>query len=153
MNAQPALAYLPVSAADLEDLCEIRVQAMQPSLARIGRFDDARARQRLRDQFQPGATWLICVNGARAGFYCLIRQHDAFYLQNLYLLPGMSGQGLGSAVLRHILAQADAASLPVRLEVLIESDAARFYERHGFVKLREEGVDLYYQRAAAILQP
>ncbi|MBB5193397.1 GNAT superfamily N-acetyltransferase [Silvimonas terrae] len=153
MSAQAAFVCLPVSPADLEDLCEIRVQAMQPSLARLGRFDDARARQRFRDQFQPAFTWLISVNDTRAGFYCLIRQDKAFYLQNLYLLPAMSGQGLGSAVLQSILAQADSAGLPVHLEVLIESDAARFYERHGFAKLREDGVDLYYQRAAAVLQP
>jgi GNAT superfamily N-acetyltransferase len=152
VTTQPAFVCLPVSVADLEDLCEIRVQAMQPSLERIGRFDDARARQRFRDQFRPADTRLISVDNTRAGFYCLIRQDDGFYLQNLYLLPGQSGRGLGTAVLRSILAEADAAGLPVHLEVLIESDAARFYERHGFVKLREDGVDLYYQRAATFLQ-
>ncbi|GGP24735.1 GNAT family N-acetyltransferase [Silvimonas amylolytica] len=148
----PAFATQAVSPADLEDLCEIRVLAMRPSLERIGRFDDTRARQRLRDQFRPADTQLILVNGQRAGFFCVIREEGGFYLQNLYLVPGMSGQGLGAAVLRQILDQADASGLPVRLEVLIESDAARFYERHGFVQLRQDGVDLFYQRAAAVLQ-
>ncbi|GGP18350.1 GNAT family N-acetyltransferase [Silvimonas iriomotensis] len=148
----PAFATQAVSAADLEDLCEIRVRAMRPSLERIGRFDDTRARQRFRNQFRPGQTQLILVDGECAGFFCLIREEGGFYLQNLYLLPGLSGHGLGSAVLRQILDEADAAGLPVRLEVLIESDATRFYERHGFVQLRQDGVDLFYQRPALIIQ-
>ena len=46
--------------------------------------------------------------------------------------------GLGTAILKVLLAEADALGLPIRLEVLTGSKADRFYLRHGFVKLSEE---------------
>ena len=50
----------------------------------------------------------------------------------LYLLAvGARGMGIGSALLDHGLARADASGLPAHLEATSEG-AARLYERHGF---------------------
>ena len=53
-----------------------------------------------------------------------------------------------SARRRALLAQADAAGHEVRLTVLRDSDANRFYARFGFVETGREGVDIFYRRAA-----
>ena len=62
------------------------------------------------------------------------------------LVPEFQGHGTGGAVLVRLLAETDAAGLPVRLNVLKESPAARFYERHGFVRTHEEEWDVFYER-------
>lgn len=51
-------------------------------------------------------------------------------------------------MLRRLLAEADAAGLPVVLTVLRGSDAVRLYERHGFIPAGAEDWDLHYRRAA-----
>lgn len=143
-----ALDFSTVTVQDLENLADIRVAAMRESLERVGRFDEARARQRLRDQFNGPASRSIDLNGERVGFYCMTQEVDGFHLHNLYLLPGVSGQGLGSQVLRQLIARADAQNQPMHLVALRESDANRFYLRHGFVLVREDEWDLYYTRPA-----
>ena len=61
-----------------------------------------------------------------------------WYLSTLGVDPPRQGQGVGSALLRPVLARADAAGLPCYLE----TDKARnvpFYQKHGF-EVVEEGV-------------
>ena len=58
----------------------------------------------------------------------------------------MHNSGLGTVILKVLLAEADAAGKPVRLEVLTGSKADRFYLREGFVKLREDEIEAEYER-------
>jgi ribosomal protein S18 acetylase RimI-like enzyme len=49
------------------------------------------------------------------------------------ILPAFRGRGLGSAIVRDLLAEAHARSVPVTLQVLKENPRARgLYERLGF---------------------
>ena len=61
--------------------------------------------------------------------------------------PERQKNGLGSAVLEAILAETDAACLPVRLGGLKQSAAARFYVRHGFRRTHSDDWDDYFERA------
>ena len=45
-----------------------------------------------------------------------------------------------------LLAEADALAKPVRLDVLQGSPADRFYERHGFRKIKEDEIERTYER-------
>ena len=71
---------------------------------------------------------------------------DALLLDHLYLTPAAQGHGVGSAVLQHICREADARGLPIRLGALRDSDANRFYQRHGFAQTGEDAWDIYYER-------
>ena len=62
--------------------------------------------------------------------------------------PDHQGQGIGTALLRALLARADELQAPVVLEVRTDNDTAiALYERHGFeqVGLRRR----YYQPSGA----
>jgi len=62
--------------------------------------------------------------------------------------PAWQGQGVGSALLRTLLAIADERSAPVFLEVRTDNERAiRMYEAHGFVRLGLR--KRYYQPANA----
>lgn len=120
---------------------------MRPSLERIGRFDPAPARARFRGSFRPEHTRLICASAGQLIGCVAFGPHDgALLLEHFYLVPEAQGGGIGSAVLRRLLAEADAASLPIRLDVLRESDAKRFYERHGFAETHRDDLDIYMER-------
>jgi ribosomal protein S18 acetylase RimI-like enzyme len=61
---------------------------------------------------------------------------SVFYLQDLLVLPGYQGQGVGTLLLRHCLER----YAHVRLHVLLTDDderARRFYESFGFRSIRE----------------
>jgi ribosomal protein S18 acetylase RimI-like enzyme len=59
-----------------------------------------------------------------------------WYLWLLGVDPARQGQGIGSALIRPVLQQADAARLPCSLETMTERNV-RFYQQHGFRVVRQ----------------
>ncbi|MFE5036078.1 MULTISPECIES: GNAT family N-acetyltransferase [unclassified Streptomyces] len=136
----------PASDADVEAVAELRAVVMRGDLERLGRYDERRVRQRLRDGFGAAHTWVIEVRGAFAGCVALRPAGDARWLEHFYLAPHAQGGGIGSAVLRALLERCDRDGVPVRLNVLQGSAARRLYERHGFVVETEDRVDVFMVR-------
>lgn len=68
---------------DPSELAEIRVEAMRPSLEKVGRFDPERARRRFLDTYDPSETKVVHVAGELAGFYVLRDRRDHLYLDHL----------------------------------------------------------------------
>jgi ribosomal protein S18 acetylase RimI-like enzyme len=58
-------------------------------------------------------------------------QRPYWYLWIIGVRPDSQGQGIGSSLLRPVLRQADASSLPCYLETETESNVA-FYDKRGF---------------------
>jgi len=139
----------PASAADVEPVAELRAVVLRADLERLGRYDERRVRQRLRDGFTPAHTWVIEVGGAFAGCVSLRPARDARWLEHFYLAPHLHGGGIGAAVLRGLLEQCDRDGALVRLNVLRGSPARRLYERHGFTLETEDAVDVFMVRQPA----
>ena len=123
---------------------------MNPQLERIGRLDPERSAARFAREFRPGVTRLIHADGAFVGCVTFYADGDAWVLEHFYLTPERQGRGLGAEVLRRLLAEADAAGAAVRLSVLVQSDANRFYPRFGFTETHREPFDIYYRRAPQV---
>lgn len=143
------ISFAATGEADFERLLALRIQVMQEHLERIGRYHPERAKARFRDGFRPEHMRLILVDGAFAGCVTLKPRDGHLEIEHFYLLPEHQGRGAGGEVIARLLAEADAARLPVRLGVLKQSPAARFYERHGFVRTGEDEWDVYYERLPA----
>lgn len=62
-------------------------------------------------------------------------QPQHWYLALIGVDPGQSGQGIGSALMQPVLAEADRDGLPCYLETAEESNVG-FYEKHGFETIR-----------------
>jgi GNAT superfamily N-acetyltransferase len=139
-------ALRSASLDDVEMIAELRAVVMRPDLERLGRFDEHRVRQRLRDSFSPQHTSIILADDVFAGCITLRPAEDGQWLEHFYLDPGIQGRGLGSAVLRTLLERADADGVPVRLNVLQGSAARRLYERHGFTVEDQDPIDIYMVR-------
>jgi GNAT superfamily N-acetyltransferase len=143
----------PASAADVEAVVELRAVVMRPDLERLGRYDEHRVRQRLRDGFVPENTWMIEVGGAFAGCVALRPAEGAYWLEHFYLGPDSQGRGIGSAVLSRVLERCDHEAAVVRLQVLQGSPARRLYERHGFTAESEDAVDVFMVRHPLSREP
>jgi GNAT superfamily N-acetyltransferase len=145
----------PATADDLEELVELRAVVMRPDLERLGRYDEHRVRQRLRDAYDPEHTQIIEVDGELAGSISVrpvpaaapLEERPATrLLEHFYLDPRHQGRGLGTAVLGSVLAAVDADQVTLRLNVLQGSPARSLYERHGFVIESEDPVDVFMVR-------
>jgi len=141
------LSLQPVDSSDFEDMLAVRIDAMRPSLERVGRFDLTRSRERLSAGFVVPYMHHIVLDGEqRLGFITLKPEDaDALRLDHLYLRTGFQGRGIGEWALCWAKAQAREQKLDIKLTALVQSDANRFYQRHGFVLEGEEGVDLHYR--------
>lgn len=139
------ITFATVSDDDFEELLALRIAAMRESLEAVGRFNPERARERLRKSFYPEHTAFIVVDGERIGFYTF-RPIDGGGLQldHLYVHPNFQSRGIGSEVLRHLLALAYSNRTTVSLDALRDSPSNRFYQRHSFVKTAEDEWDIYY---------
>lgn len=92
------------------------------------------------DSIRKGRT-LVAVEGDDVvGVATFGPQDDAFVLWKLYVLPGHHGQGIGSRLLGAVVARALESEHPRITLSYLEGNqqAARFYDKHGFVETHRE---------------
>lgn len=69
-------------------------------------------------------------------------------IMEVQLLPEARGQGIGTALLRHVIAAAAVRGQGTSIHVELENPARRLYERLGFVPIEERGPYLLMERPA-----
>jgi ribosomal protein S18 acetylase RimI-like enzyme len=67
---------------------------------------------------------------------------------DITLLPPYRQAGIGTAILRDILAEGTAAAKPVRIHVEKFNPALRLYTRLGFTPIADKGVYLFLEWTA-----
>lgn len=141
-NMPPVWSLRPSLPSDAAWIAELRAQVMRPDLERLGRWDPVRVRQRFLTGFHPAHTFVIDVGAARAGVIAVRPEPDEQWIEHFYLATQYQGQGLGSAVLRHVMTEYR-DHRRFRLNVLQGSPARRLYERNGFVREHEDPIDVF----------
>jgi GNAT superfamily N-acetyltransferase len=137
----------PVSEADFEPLLAIRIEVMREHLERVFRYKPSRARRIFREHFGEPGLRLIVIGDETAGCVGFRVGQAEIKIDSFYLARRYHNRGLGTEIVRVLLAEADALGLPIELDVLRGSPADRFYERHGFVKQSEDDIEASYRRA------
>lgn len=138
----PAWSLRQSLPSDAAWIAELRAQVMRADLERLGRWDPVRVRQRFLSGFHPAHTFVIDVGASAAGVIAVRPEAEEQWIEHFYLAPEYQGQGLGSAVLRYVMA-AQRDHRPFRLNVLQGSPARRLYERNGFVHEHEDPIDVF----------
>ena len=130
-KAAPAFRRVGAEDADfLFDLCEATMRGHVEQV--WGRWNAAGVRAHLAEQARAGAFFALDLDGMRVGAVAF-EQHDThIQIEEMYIVPSCQNQGIGSAVVAHIVSLASCAQLPVRLRVLVSNPARLFYERLGF---------------------
>ena len=119
---------------------------MREHLERVNRFEPSRARRIFRGHFDEPGMRRLMVGTERVGCVGVRLAAAGMTIDSFYLDRRWHNSGLGTAILKVLLAEADALGLPVELDVLQGSPAARFYERHGFIKQREDEIEANFRR-------
>ena len=136
----------PAGEADFEPLLALRIEVMREHLERVFRYDPERARRVFRAHFHEPGLRLILVDDALAGCVGFRIGPAEIKLDSFYLDRGHHNTGLGTTILKVLLAEADALRRPIHLEVLNGSKADRFYLRHDFVKLSADAIEGTFER-------
>ena len=116
----------------------------------------AEVRAWVAEQLVPsGRIHVVIERGRVVGFAATSEHESATWLDQLYVLPGHEGQGLGSLLLA---AAQDGMRLPMRLYTFQANvGARRFYERHGYRAVQftdgsaneERCPDILYERSSS----
>jgi ribosomal protein S18 acetylase RimI-like enzyme len=97
-------------------------------------------RQSYAQQF-PQAQWLVILREEiPVGRLIVNRAEDEILLMDIALLPEYRRQGIGSALIRDLMAEAQQTGRSMRLHVESFNPAAQLYERLGFAQIGEVGV-------------
>jgi ribosomal protein S18 acetylase RimI-like enzyme len=144
MTKMTRFTLRPATEADFEPVLDLSIRVMRAHLERLGRFDPARRRARMRRQFEAGLLRVIEDGGGMLGCIGVETHADHVEIHSLFLEPDAQGRGLGAAVWQAVLAEHPGRVF--RLDVLKESPARRFWERHGFTRIDEKPFDWLMQR-------
>lgn len=143
----PAAALRPAVADDLDLIAALKERVLRPDLEPLVGWDPVRSRARVEEHFSTAHTRMILADGAVAGTITVRPDGDESWLEMFYLDTAFQGRGIGTAVLRTVLAETPPAH-DLRLQVLVGSAARRLYERHGFVVEHDDGIDIWMRRAS-----
>lgn len=130
---RPIWSIEPCSSGDMERLFQVHRQAMGPYIQRVWGWDEADQRHRFQEFDKPNLRKIV-VEETIVGMLDVDRMDDEIYIGTIELIPSLQGYGIGSKILQDLLTEAEAASMPIRLQVLKVNDRARrLYESLGFL--------------------
>lgn len=151
------LTFRPITEADTEFLYEVYASTRKEELAPLD-WSDAQKADFLRmqfkaqhvyyqQQFADAAYQVLLWKTQPIGRLYVLRRPDEIRIIDIAILPAWRQQGIGGVILRDLLAEGQAAGLPVRIHVEKQNPALRLYERLGFKPLEDHGVYLFLERA------
>ncbi|MGI9518342.1 MAG: GNAT family N-acetyltransferase [Pirellulaceae bacterium] len=105
------------------------------------------AQHRHYQQYFAGAEFslILCLDQPAGRLYIDRLEHE-IRLIDIALLPEIRGRGIGTALLRDLIDEANAAGKPLRLRVEPGNPARQWYEREGFRAIVDEHVNLHMER-------
>jgi ribosomal protein S18 acetylase RimI-like enzyme len=140
----------PATKADRAFLVELYAGTRAEELALVD-WDEETKRAFIEHQFSaqddhyranyPGAALdLIEVEGERAGRLYVYRGEEDIRIMDIAVAPAFRGQGIGTALIEELIAEARSSGRSVSIHVEMQNPARGLYERLGFIQIGEHGV-------------
>jgi ribosomal protein S18 acetylase RimI-like enzyme len=131
------LSLRPAGPEAAEFLYSLMAEAIREYVTAIWGWDESFQRTQFTDRLNPSAGQSLSVHGHAV--VSVERRPDEIFLSNLYIMPSRQNHGLGTSLIRGLIAEADERGVPITLYVLIVNSRARaLYERLGCTLCCEE---------------
>ncbi|PWB71645.1 MAG: GNAT family N-acetyltransferase [Anaerolineales bacterium] len=88
------------------------------------------------DYFEENESWAAEADGAPVGFYTIQNRNGNAWIENLWVLPGYIGRGVGRRLFLHALSRSRQKGYLI-LQLEADPNALGFYERMGMRKIGE----------------
>jgi 8-oxo-dGTP pyrophosphatase MutT (NUDIX family) len=145
----PPVSRRPAEEADREFLFRLLEQSLRKYVEQaFGGWDEAAQREMFAARLLLPTHEILERDGRAIGCLSTAQLPDAIALYRVFLLPEAQGQGLGSALVRELIARGAALGLPVRLRVFKANPAHELYRRLGFAVVGETATHFQMERAA-----
>jgi ribosomal protein S18 acetylase RimI-like enzyme len=118
-------------------------ETMGSMIERLFGWNQARQEENFTGWFKLDEVSIIAADGIDAGWIQQRADSREIFLGSIYVVPSMQGQGIGTHVLRSLLASAKHQSKVLNLAVMKINPAIRLYERLGFRITHEDEYKLY----------
>lgn len=155
-TAPPGLTLRWITEEDLPFLAELYASTRREEVAQVPWSDEQKEtflrwqfdnQHQHYQQYYPGCEFLVVEREAvgrreRIGRLYVDRWKDQIRLVDIALLPEHRGGGLGTALLRGLLAEGRERDLPVTIHVEYNNPALSLYQRLGFRHVDSNGI--YY---------
>ncbi len=111
----------------------------------FGAWDEPYQDERFAGQYVAEEAWIILRDGTAVGWLGKRALPEEIFLTELYVAPEHQNQGIGTRVLRDLIAEAGRADKAVSLGVMKNNPSRRLYEREGF-EMAGENEYKYFMR-------
>ena len=156
MTASAELCLRPAGPGDAELLLRIYASTREEELAVVP-WDASVKEAFLRMQFAaqdsfyratyPHASYDLVVSGDKVlGRLYVHRGEPAWLVLDIALLPEHRGNGIGTRLLKQVIAEATLAGKPVQIHVERYNPARGLYHRLGFSEIEDQGIYLLLER-------
>jgi ribosomal protein S18 acetylase RimI-like enzyme len=99
-----------------------------------------------RENYAGATLDVVEVDGVPAGRLYVHRGPSDIRIMDIALAPSFRGRGLGTSLLRDLMAEADASSRKLSIHVEVNNPARSLYSRLGFSPAGEHGVYVLMER-------
>jgi len=99
-----------------------------------------------QQQFSDAAYTIILLNNEPVGRLYVDRRKDEVHIIDIALLPEFRNRGIGSKILKDLIAEAEEENIPARIYVEHFNPALRLYEHLGFTQIDDTGVYFLMER-------
>jgi ribosomal protein S18 acetylase RimI-like enzyme len=151
------VALRPVGEADRPFLVQVYASTREHELAVLPWSEEQKAGfvehqfeaqdAHYRAHYEDASFDVIEVDGEPAGRLYVHRGRSDIRIMDIALAPEFRRRGIGSGLLRSLIAEAEASGRNLSIHVEANNPARRLYERLGFRPAGEHGVHVLMERA------
>jgi ribosomal protein S18 acetylase RimI-like enzyme len=127
----------------------VHVETLRPYVSAWGPWDEDARRAEFDALWRPENTSIILSDSIRVGWLEIRETREEIFLKQLFVAPPHQRQGIGSAILRHLIEEWAHTGKPMALFVLKNNPAVSLYKRFGFRVTGEIDHRFIMHRAAA----
>jgi ribosomal protein S18 acetylase RimI-like enzyme len=132
VRPSPPFELRPATEADRAFFFTTRRDGFRALVEELGGWDDVAERAKADREFDELPVQIVLEDGEPVGYFAVLDEADHVFLDEVVIAPHAQRRGLGTALVRGVLADAARRGVPVRLSVLVNNPARRLYERLGF---------------------
>lgn len=160
-GAEPAVTLRPAANEDRSFMLSVYASVREPELEASGLPREQWApfvEQQFQAQSHAYASYrdtsfeVVLVDGEPAGRLIVARWPEELRVVDIALLPEFRGRGIGGALMREVIEEAEQRGVKTSIHVERFNPAQHLYTRLGFRMVSETGVYLLLERPAAAAQ-
>lgn len=138
IETPPGVLLRPAQPGDYAFAKRLYLETTRPLLQALGTWDRAAVTERFSSAYHRHEAQVICADGRDIGWLQVSRNEAGLHLHQMHLVKRYRNRGIGTRLIRTVMARAQGLGLPLTLNVIRGNPAAALYLRLGFCIFDED---------------